>query len=479
MGTGLGILAKAAFRLENKRSDLVNTTYPSTPTLADGEESVLGGCDLLPFKSESLEESFEITFDETLIGGAGTPNQDVTGILPSGGLDLSLRYDSLDQIIGAALGFEVPTTTNSPTFLNKVAVEASAGIAAGTFVDTDSSPFAAGDVGKFIRIISGTGEGQVRRISTYSSATAVGITPNWSVTPTALDIGEMAFEFLHTFECSNQLSDQLFTDVYATYPTGGVGGATDKIIRRGTLGIEKNQTKPWIFRSCLVNSLTFTAEAKQEIGVSANLIPFDLDRDSASNTASSTWDWDFNSSIHEEDERIVYSDISYIRIDAFANGALTSDDDRCISGWSLNINNNLQADDQSACTGKYRIQPTRAGQREISGSFTVPRYEADTFIDWKDNETPLIAEIAIIGTQITTSYRRLSIFLNTFKITKVNAPVQGAGVITQTFDFRCLIPASTPTGFPTEILTAPRPEITIQTTNQNPFNVFRDQNAEY
>ena len=480
MGTGLGILAKAAFRLENKRSDLVNTTYPTTPTLADGEESILGGADLLPFKSESLEESYEISYDETLIGGAGTPGQDVTGILPAGGLALSVRYDALDQLIGAALGFELPTATASPTYENNQALSSTAGSTVSTFTNvgavfTDTAT----DAGKFIRIISGLGEGQVRKITTVNSTTDVDVTPNWAVTPGNTDAGLMAIEFEHTFECSNQLKDQLFTDVYSAYPLGGVGAAGDQIIRRGTLGIEKNQaTGPWIYRGCLVNSLTFTAEAGQELTINANLIPFDLDRSSAVNTASTTWDWDFNSSALEADERIVFSDTSYIRIDAASGGALDATDNRCISSWTLNINNNMQADDQSACTGKYRIEPARAGMREITGSFTVPRYETDTFINWKDAETPLIAEIAIVGSTLTTSSRSMTIFVNSFKITKAGAPVQGAGVISQTFDFRALIPVTTPTGFPAQNLT-PKSEITIQTLNQNPFNVFRDQNAEY
>ncbi len=46
MTTALGVLAKAAFRIEGASvsgTGLINSTYPTTPTIADNEEVVLGG----------------------------------------------------------------------------------------------------------------------------------------------------------------------------------------------------------------------------------------------------------------------------------------------------------------------------------------------------------------------------------------------------------------------------------------------------
>ena len=482
MGTGLGILAKLAIRMEGASvsgGGLTDSDYPTTPTLANAEEVVLGGSDLVPFTSESLAAERNFDYDETLIGKAATINADVVGIMPAGGFEIPAMYDGIDAILAAALGFELPTATDSPVYTSGTALTGAGGMSNNQFIAT-AGVFAAGDVGKFIRVTNSTGEGQVRRITVYTNTTTVEVTPIWTTNPVGMT-AEMALEFTHTFECSNQLKDQLFTAVYAAYPDGGIGvSATDQIIRRLTVGIEKNQTKPWVYRSCFVNSLSITGAAGGGLSITADLIPFDEDRDSAPNTASTTWDWDNSSPLFEANERVMFSDTNYVQVDSYsAATALTSTDNMCVSGFTLNINNNLKGDDQSACTGNYRVEPARSGMREITGSFTVPRYEADTWIGWRDSETILMGIINIEGSTLTNVERGLHLYLNSFKVESVSVPVGGASVLTQEVGFRCFIPAGQPKDFPTNNLTDPRPEITIQTVNQNPFNLFRDQNREY
>jgi hypothetical protein len=51
-----------------------------------------------------------------------------------------------------------------------------------TFNDTDST-FASDEIGCFIRIISGTGQDQIRRITSLNSATQYGVTPDWDTVP--------------------------------------------------------------------------------------------------------------------------------------------------------------------------------------------------------------------------------------------------------------------------------------------------------
>ncbi len=481
MSTGLGTLAKAAFRIEGASisgAGLTTSDYPKTPTEADAEEVALGASDQLALLSEGVEEEYSFENDETLIGRSGVAGIDAISIMPTGGIEVSVFYDGMDAILAAALGFENPNFTNSPTYDSGVALTGAGGMSSNGFTAT-ASVFAAGDVGKFIRVTSGTGAGQVRRITAYSGGTIVTVTPAWGTLPTGAS-AEMAFEFTHTFETCNVLSNEDWDQVYPSYPTTGVHSASDRIIRRGTLGFEKNQAKPWIFRSAMVNSLTFTASAGASIKASVDFAPFDLDRDSATNTASSTWDWDNSSAVFEENERQIFSDIDYFRLNAYSTGtALDSDDNICISDFTITINNNLQANDQTACTGLYREEPARGGMREVTGSFTLPRYEADTIFTWKDAETTLMGELSISGSTLTNEARNMKIFINSLKITKASAPVAGAGVITQTFEFVALVPSGQPASFPTHILTEPRPELQIQTINQNPFNVLLDQNREY
>jgi hypothetical protein len=487
MGTGLGIKGVAGFRVEGagiSGTGLAATLYPTTPTLADGEEVALGGSDRVPFVSEGLIDTHNFESDETLIGQAGAAGSDLVGILPNGSLEVNAFYDGLDALLACALGFEKPLATDSPTYDSATALTVAnpaTGQTASNFVD-GAVVFTSASVGKFIRMTNNARQGQVRRITDIPGGTGsiANITPNWDVTPVALDTAELgALEFTHTFECINEISQNDWDVVYSSFPTGGIYASGDQLVHRGTLGIEKNQSKPWVFRSVMINSMSMSAQAGTGVNFSFDMAPFDLDRASSTNTASSSWDWDNSSELFEENERIVYSDIDYIRVDAYSTGtALTSADNRAVSGFELTLNNNLQTDDQDAIAGLYRVEPARGGMREIGGSFTLPRYDADTFIDARDNETMLMAEISFSGSLLSAAARNLTLWLNSFKLTKVGMPVASAGVITQTIDFKCFVPAGQPASFPT-LNTTPKSEIVITTTNQNPFNLLLDQNQEY
>jgi hypothetical protein len=490
MSTGLGVLAKAAFRVEGASvsgTGLANTLYPTAPDTtsphADEEEVKLGGSDQIPFTSEGLIDTHNFESDETIIGKAGAAGSDLVGIIPNGNIEVNAHYDGLDSLFACVMGFEKPLATDSPDYNPSTALEIATpatGQTTTNWVD-DAVVFTSADVGKFIRTVDNARQGQVRRITAIPGSTGsiATVSPAWDVTPVAGDTGELAREFVHTFELANQISQDDWDVVYTSFPTGGVYASGDQLVHRGTLGIEKNQTQPWIFRSVMLNSMSISAQTGAGLTCSFECLPFDLDRDSATNTASSTWDWDNSSDVFEENERIVYSDMDYIRIDSYSTGtALTSADNRCVSGFELSLNNNLQGDDQSSCAGLYRVEPARGGMREITGSLTVPRYAADTFINWRDAETMLMAKVSFSGSTLATNPRNLTLWLTSFKLMKVGMPVSSAGVITQTIDFKCFVPAGQPASFPTLVAT-PKSELVIQTTNQNPFNPLIDQNKEY
>jgi len=322
-------------------------------------------------------------------------------------------------------------------------------------------------------------EGQVRRISAYNSTSSVDITPNWDATPAGAEAAEMDQEFIHLFECAKQLHTELHSLEDASYPTGGVGTTSDKIIRRGTFGIEKGGSKPWIFRSCMINSMTISVVAGEAMKLTFEMIPFDLDRDSATNTASTGWDWTHDSPLFQDNEVILFADASYFRIDSLANAPLAAADNKSISEFELTINNNLKVDDQDTLATPYRIEPVRSGMREITGRIKVPRYEDDTYVDWMDADTELIANIKFAGSTIATVARYFEIWLPSIKITSRSLPVGGADALSQDFNFRCFAPAAAVTGFPTVYQTAPYSEAIIRILNQNPFNLFRDQNKGY
>ena len=446
---------------------------------------LLKGSDLIPLISESLEEDHAFEVDETLIGTPAIDNMDRVGLMGGGSLDVQGYYEGLDQLIACAMGFEDPRAvgTGSPTYVSSTALVSSATVGATKFNDVATNPFVSSDVGKFICMKNNAREGQVRRISGFVNTSEVTITPAWDVTPVSGDTAEMSAEFKHTFECSNKLADDLWSESnLGSYPTGGVGTSSDQIIRRGTLGIEKNQTKPWIWRSCMVNQMVLSFGAGSGLKASFDLVPFDLELDSATNTSSSAWDWDHEvgSTLFPSNERALFPDISYFRIDDFSNSVpLSSADNYGITEFELTINNNLKVDDQDTLTGQYRVEPSRGGMREITGSFKLPRYNSDKFRDWRTNETRLMAEIAFTGSTIDSAARQFKIFIMSLEITNVTQAISGSGVVTQDIAFRALMPTAAPSGMPTAILTAPRSEIVIQTQNQNPYNAFRDQNKEY
>jgi hypothetical protein len=492
MADSLGALSKTALRVGSDQGMTGSAVYPTTEATADTEEMLLKFSDQLSFVSEGVVEERRHELDETMVGTPATTDTDETAIMGGGPLELNAFYDGLDQLIACAMGFEKPDPDGSPVAQNSTALTQSASVGNSVWDDT-GTPFVAGDVGKFIKV-NDTGSvagSSVRRISAFTDTNTVTITPDWNnpargngASPVAADTAVMDTEWLHTFECSNNLNKELWTDVYATYATTGIQAATDDIIRFATLGILKFSTTPWIWRAVMVNSITFRFAAGEGMTVSVELIPFNLDRASATNGAASAADWDFDhsSAVFEPNERIVFSDIDHFRIDDFSTSvSLSSADDQGISAFEMTINNNLKGDDMDAVSGKFRVEPTRSAHREITGSITLPRYNADTFFEWEAADDKLMAHLQATGSTITANARKFEIFINSLKLEAGQASISGAGVTQQTFNFRALAPTGQASGFPTHTtgLTTPRSEVFVRTLNQNPFSAFLDQQQEY
>ncbi len=491
---GLGTEAKMAFRIESDQG-MVSGAYPTTEAEADAEEVVLDGYDQVPFASESITEGRESEIGETLLSSPAISHHDLVSIAPGGSVEIHGFYDGLDQLLAAVMGYSHPGTDAAPISPDYTKGTGEiAGTATGTqavtkLVDT-GSPFATGDVGKFIQLYgANAAAGQIRRITAFVSANEVTVGTNWSVAPIdASTTYRVSQEIQHFYELAQQMQDELWTDEFSSYPTTGVGTTNDKIFRRGTLGIWKGGSKPWIWRSCFINSMTFNFSAKAGMTITVDVVPFNLDRNSATNSSTAAG-WAFSESglfTPSENERILFNHLSgsgFLRIDTFANGAMTSADEYGISDFSITINNNLKIDDQDALTSEFRVQPARGGHREVTGSFTLPRYSNDTFQDWAKAETILQAHINFSGSTIATIPRAFEIFISSFKLEAPQAPVTGAEVIKQTYNFRALIQASAPTfiasGNPTQYITTPRSELMIRTTNQFPFNALLDKNKEY
>lgn len=262
---------------------------------------------------------------------------------------------------------------------------------------------------------------------------------NYAASPETIAAGV----YKHTFE----LAENLHTESWAA-GDGILAGsgylAGDNKIRRGTMCIDKS-ISIWECISTMVNSITIKGEAKG-VTIELDLIPYDLDRSSATNASSSTW------SIPNSDwESILFQDL-VLWIDDYSDSvALTAADAVGISSFEIKLENNLKIEKDSL-SGLYIAEPKREGKRLITGSFTVPRYENDTFLDHLDDQAAQMAMLKFTGSQIgvTGYYNTLWAWLPTVKFDKIDAPMGGPGMLTVTHTFTAELPAAVPSGFPSQ-----------------------------
>lgn len=478
MSNALGMLTKCAFRIAPTNGiDINNANFIYPTSVANATtyvHPVLGNHDQVPLLSEGLDDSEDYEVDETLDSSPAIADAELVSKLPSGSLTLSGKYDGLDALIACATGFEKPDEDDSPSFPNETALTAGT-CAAGTFVNS-SGVFTSGDVGKFITITSGTGMHQIRRISEYNSTTSVDITPNWDVTPTAADTASMNQSFLHTFEMSKQLCVETFSDVYSGYDDGGVLTSTDKIARFGALGFQK-QVTDWVYRACMVNKMDIELMANSALKLDFEILPFDLIKGSYHAT---DWDYNLSSNFPAINKRAFFKEATLYLKEYSTSVDFTASNKICANGFKLSLDNALKSDDQSFCSGVRRMEPSRGGFRTVTGTINLPRYDSDTLLGYKENQTTLMAKLVITGDEIETSYDwEITIWIPTLKLLKGNPNVSGSAALTLSFDFQAYVPAGAAKNFPTQWDTTNRGELIIQTQNMNPFNAFLNQNKEY
>ena len=262
---------------------------------------------------------------------------------------------------------------------------------------------------------------------------------NYAASPETIAAGV----YKHTFE----LAENLHTESWAA-GDGILAGsgylAGDNKIRRGTLCTDKT-ISIWEYISSMINSITIKGDSKA-VRIELDLIPYNLDRSSAVNTSSAAW------SIPNSDwESILFQDLVLWIDDYSASVALTSADAVGISEFEIKLENNLKLEKDSL-SGLYIAEPKREAKRLLTGSFTFPRYENDTFLDHLDDQVAQMAKLQFTGSQIgaTGYYNTFWIWLPTLKFDKIDAPLDGPGLLTVTHTFTCELPAAVPSGFPSQ-----------------------------
>ncbi len=238
--------------------------------------------------------------------------------------------------------------------------------------------------------------------------------------------------------------------------------AGDQKVRRGTLCIDK-AVSLWEYASCMIQALTLTGSAKG-LRVEADLVPYNLDRASAVNTTSAAW------SIPDLDWLSVLFQDLVVWIDDYSAGApLTSDDAIGITDVELKLENNLKVEKDSL-SGLYIAEPKREAKRRVTGSFTMPRYESDAFLEDLDDQTAKMAMLKFTGSQIgsTGYYLTLWLWLPSLKFDKIDAPVAGPKLIPVKHTFTAELPAAAPAGFPAQATK----ELVIQIQNDFATNAL-------
>lgn len=480
----IGALTKSAIRMESDQG-MANASYPTSVAEADDEEVVLGAYDMVPLLNESLTENVEASYDETLVGGAGVDDSDIISHLVNGGATFQGHYDGIDPVFAAALGFENQAQSNggvSPEFLNSNTSTINSTGQTSSNIRTSDPLFSSSSVGKFVRITSGSGAGQVRRISSYVNSGECGITPNWSVTPSSGDALEVSDEFRHIYECANLISDILWTTLDDdasgfTYSVSGIGTSSDQAVRRFSFGIDKQQSL-WMFRGAFVTQLTIEVSVQNGVQITANLVPFDVSRNSTKNTSASTWAWSASTKMATINKRILFQH-GVFRIADYSTSGLSSGDLVGVKSFSLVINNNLINNDQDSVSGRYIKMPVRNGLREITGSFELARYNSDVFHTDLTAETLKMADYKFTGASMGNNNKAFNMYMPRLKITNAPSPVKGKGLLDQTIEFRVFNGSETVTDMPTPVMTSPYSPVYIETINRNPFNQLLDQNQEY
>jgi hypothetical protein len=138
-----------------------------------------------------------------------------------------------------------------------------------------------------------------------------------------------------------------------------------------------------------------------------------------------------------EPHRLIFGDMVF-RIADIAD-ALAAGDKKMITDFKLDLDNNCSAPEFGTAenTGhtddSLIIQPNRNGFRTVKFSFTIPRYDVDTYFNAMVNGTHLQADLVF-----TFSSYKIAIYIPNMVVTKCEAPIPGPSIIPSTVECQCL-----------------------------------------
>lgn len=206
----------------------------------------------------------------------------------------------------------------------------------------------------------------------------------------------------------------LVTDLY-----GNTYTLADEIDHSITAAIDKDvSVHEW--RGCKINKLTLRGETSRPVTAEIELVAYDrkvtgTENDSAAIAAATVL----------EVPVCMFGDLTFRLGDL--TDALTSNDDLCISGFELVIDNKLKTDDITNCG---LDEPERDGRRVITLNVTLPSYQADTYTTYKDADTELQVNMIFerADADLTDDYQ-IDIRLGKMMVSDYQTPVEGEQMI--------------------------------------------------
>lgn len=181
----------------------------------------------------------------------------------------------------------------------------------------------------------------------------------------------------------------------------------------------------WEYLGNKIDTMKISGEANKPLDFEIGGVAKSLSLSSATNTAGVL------TALSTEDAaaKIMFSDLEF-KIAAQAT-ALAGESEKGIGSFDLNLANAL-ALDQFDNRAKTILEPERNGFREVKFNFKIPRYEADTYHDWKEADTALHAYLKFVSGNYL-----FDIHIPDMKIDKVGAPIAGPGLIEQNIECTC------------------------------------------
>ena len=172
----------------------------------------------------------------------------------------------------------------------------------------------------------------------------------------------------------------------------------------------------WEFAGCKIDTMKISGEANKPLDIEFGGAARVLDLNSATNTSGVLTALD----TEDDASKIMFSDLEF-KI-AAQGTALAGESEKGISSYELDVNNAL-ALDQFDNRANLILEPQRNGFRAVTFNFKVPRYEADTYLDWRDADTALHAYL-----KFSSGDYLFDIHLPKLKIDKADAVVAGPGL---------------------------------------------------